>query len=514
MKKSISMALALMLTFGAAGMTGCGGTQPVANTATDLEIFYWEAGTGSVWLEKSIDAFEEKFPEVNIIPRISNSNDTWANELVNPEVNTTDLYISTMTNFLAYTEYLEPLDDVLNVKWENESKTLLEKNYKPMLDTQRGEDGKLYAAMYGGGVSGIVYNKTVFEQKGYEVPRTTDELIALAGDMVDDGYTPFIHCSNANYWDYGTMVWTGQYGGIEEVYDFWNARYTDPETGETEQPSLKAMKTEGRKKAIETLYSVISPKGYTYMASNQETHTNAQTYFLAGRALMMPNGSWLENEMKNAKTDIEYAFMRTPIISALGDKLGINSDKVLAEVVSYVDSEDYDKGIINDDSEEYNAARVKTCSQEVIDRVAEARKVVYSESVSNRMLIPNYANAKDWAKKFIQFLNSDEALAIYTEELNVRTLVTPTVDTMDTSKWSKFMQSANNLMIDANYVYRAKGYKLFYNSSITEFFPYYAQSYFTAVNAEDKMNAQEYWDYCMTYYDQNWESALQLAGLK
>lgn len=512
MKKTLSLAMAFLLTFGSIGLTGCGGVKEAPNTETDLEIFSWIAGNGSEWLDKTIDAFQKKFPEVNVVKKYSSSNDTWANELTSPSTNTIDLYISSMTNFLAYTEYLEPLDDVLNATWEGESVPLINKSYKPMLDTQRGEDGKLYAAMFGGGVSGLVYNKTVFEEKGYEIPRTTDELVLLAADMVDDKYTPFIHCNNADYWTYCVMPWWGQYSGVEDVYNFWNAKYVDPETGAVEQPSLKAMKTEGKKKALDALYSVISPKGYTYSASNQATHTEAQTYFLSGKALMMPNGSWLENEMKNTSSNIEYSFMKLPVISSLGEKLGI-TDKILAEVVSYVDSADYAAGTINDASTEYDAARVKTCSNEVIAAVAEARKVVYSEAVSNRMIIPNYANAKDWAKKFVQFMNSDEALNIYSDTLNLKTFVTPTKDTVDKTDWSPFMQSAASLMDNASYVFRAKGYKLFYNTNMVEFLPYVASTYFTASNAEDRKNSDEFWDYCVEYYDNNWNNLLKQAGL-
>ena len=205
--------------------------------------------------------------------------------------------------------------------------------------------------------------------------------------------------------------------------------------------------------------------------------------------------------------------MKTPIISSLGEKLGI-SDKVLAEVVSYVDSADYVAGIIDANNKEYDAARVETCSEEVIAAVADARKVVYSEAVSNRALIPNYAKAKDWAKKFIQFMNSDEALKICSDTLQIKTFVTPTVDNTDTSKWSPFMQSAVSLMDNAEYVFRAKGYKLFYNTTMTEFLPYVASGYFTANNADDRKDAEEFWQYCEDYYDNNWENLLQLAGLK
>ena len=519
MKKLLALLMTVVMAFGMFVMTACGGNKPASNTEADLEIFHWDAGNGSEWLRRTIAAFKEKFPEVNVIEKFSEINDSWQKELTDTKNNTVDLYISTMTNFLAYTDYIEPLDDIFNEKWGNESKTLLEKNDQFILDSYRGEDGKLYASTYGGGVCGIVYNKTVFDQKGYKIPRTTQELAALAGNMVDDKYTPFIHCNNADYWLYAVMPWAAQYGGIDEVYNFWQAKYVDPETGAVSQPDIRALTTEGREKALEALYDVIAPDGYTYSASNQKSHTDAQTLFLSERALMMPNGSWLENEMRNTKTNIEFAFMKLPVISSLADKLGIEDDYSLAEIVSYVDSADYAAGTVNNASSEYDAAIINEYSKDVIDAVAEARKITYSEAISNRAIIPNYANGKEWAKKFIQFMNSDEALAIYTDELHVRTTVTPTTGTVDTSKWSVFMKSADALMQNASYVYRAKSYKLFYfSSAINEFWPSISVNYpaadFTASNPKDQLTAGQYWQKCKTYYNSYWDSALTQAGLK
>ena len=78
MKKTISMAIALMLACSSIyGLASCGGVKPSPDTTADLEIFYWEAGNGSVWLDKTIEAFSAKYPEVNFVKRYSSSNDTW-----------------------------------------------------------------------------------------------------------------------------------------------------------------------------------------------------------------------------------------------------------------------------------------------------------------------------------------------------------------------------------------------------------------------------------------------------
>ncbi len=512
-------ALALTALLGATALgsfTACGGDKKAANSATDLEIFYWNSGDGEEWLEKAADLFEEKYPECKVTLNLSSDNTTWANDLSNPKNNTIDLFISTMANFLAYTDYLEPLDDVLDVDIEEKGVKLIDKQNKTILDTQRGEDGTLYAAMWGGGVCGIVYNKTLFAENGYSVPRTSDELATLAGDIKDDGKIPFMHCSNADYWMYALLPWFGQYSGTDEVMNFWNATYVD-EDGVKHQPDIRAMKSEGKLKALEALESCISPKGYTWSASNETKHTDAQTYFLNGRALMMPNGSWLENEMASTKTNYEFAIMRTPVISSLADKIGVASDKDLQELVSYVDSADYANGIVNDDSTEYSATRVnKYIDQpEIIAEVARARQVTYTESASKRMIIPNYAVAKDYAKKFVQFVQTDEVLKIFSEETHQRTLVTPIEDVVDTSTWSTFEKSAAELTNNADYVFRSKGYKLFYNTNyFVELYPEYAQTYLSAKNSSDKLSATALWDKYCTYYDTYWDNALTQAGLK
>ena len=506
MKRKLSTFLALLLAFGTLGMTACGGDKAAPDTETDLEIFYWNSGNGSDWLDRTIEAFEKKYPEVNVVKNFNEISETWATEIVNKEVNTIDLYLCSMPTILAYTEYLEPLDDIMNEDVDGNGVKLIDKFDKAMMDSHRGADGKLYSAVYGGGVCGLVYNKTVFEEKGYDVPRTTNELSLLAADMVDDKYTPFIFPGNADYWNYCIMPWAAQYGGIEEINGYWNVTYTDPETGVKEELSKKALTTEGRKQSLVALEEVAAPQNYTYKASNAIDHTTAQTLFLEGTALMMPNGSWLENEMRNTKSDIEYAFMRTPIISALGEKLGI-TDRVLGEVVSYVDSADYVAGVFNDDSEEYDAARVKALDKEIVETVAAARKIVYTEAISNKAAVPNYANAKEWAKKFIQFMNSEEGMSYYYTTLQTPMLATAATE-LDTSSWSPFMQSAWTLSQNATYVYRAKGHPVFYNNGL-EFFNTYPQKFILAANTADRLTSEEYWEQkCLADYNNNWDAWL------
>ena len=511
MKKKLSALLSLVLACGMTfGMTACGGGGENPNTETDLEIFYWDSGNGSAWLDRTIDAFEKKYPEVNVVKNYRETNETWGNELPNPGINTIDLYINTAPTLLAYSEYLEPLNDVLKEKDENGTK-LIDKMDASLLKGVTAPDGNIYATNWAGGVCGLVYNKTVFKKEGYKVPRTTDELADLAADMVDDEYTPFIFPGNADYWIYCYLPWAAQYGGIDEINDFWKSQYN----GEI---SKDAFLTDARKEALMALEDVAGPKGYTYKSSNAINHTTAQTQFLQGVGLMMPNGSWLENEMRNTSSKVEMEFMKTPIISALADKLEIN-EKILREVVSYVDSEDYAKGKLDESSKEYSASRVKAALDKEADNpnwkieaVAAARKIVYTEAPSNKCYIPNYANAKEWAKEFIKFMNTEEGLACCYETLQTP-MLTKVSTPVDTSDWSGFMKSALALTQGTEFVYRAKGSPFFYNNGL-EFYPAEPQKTILAANSEDKLTAEQFWNTkCVKTYNDNWKIWFERSGL-
>ena len=520
MKRKLSGLLALILAFGTTiGMTACGGAGPTPNTPDDLEIFYWNSGQGRDWLDNTIDAFVAKNPGVNVVKNFSENNTNWEKQLTSgASVNTIDLYINSMATMLAHTQYLEPLDDVMNEKDEKGVKFI--DKYEPVLMDLLRKDGTLYGTYWGGGICGLVYNKTVFEEEEFEIPRTTDELADLAQDMVETkdekgkskNYTPFIFPGNADYWAYCYIPWAAQYGGIEELNAFWN-----PPATATSPVDKSVFVTEARRLALQTLEEVAY--GYTYPASNEKTHTAAQTLFLNGTGLMMPNGNWIENEMKNlpAEDKIEFEFMKLPIISALGEKLELSDDPaeadlILREIVSYVDSADYANGTFNEGNG-YDVDTVSGLDKAIIDRVAEARSIVYTEGTSNKAAIPNYANAKEWAKKFIKFMNTEEGLKYYWESMKGPMLAQISTE-RDTSTWSSFAQNVMTLAENSTFVYRAKGHPFFYNNGL-EFYPEYPQSYLFPADDAERVTAAKFWtDKCLSRYNgADWDLWVQYSGL-
>jgi len=83
-------------------------------------------------------------------------------------------------------------------------------------------NGKLYSLPTEIETLVLYYNKTLFEEKGWEPPKTMDEMMTLAQTISDAGIIPFAHTNAewrpSNEWFVGEFLNHGA-GGPQEVYD-------------------------------------------------------------------------------------------------------------------------------------------------------------------------------------------------------------------------------------------------------------------------------------------------------
>jgi raffinose/stachyose/melibiose transport system substrate-binding protein len=94
-------------------------------------------------------------------------------------------------------------------------------------------DGQLYSVPYEVETLVLYYNKTLFREKGWEIPKTMDGLMTLSQTIADAGIIPFAHCNqewrSANEWFVGEFM--NQVAGPQKVYQALTgaAAFTDPE---------------------------------------------------------------------------------------------------------------------------------------------------------------------------------------------------------------------------------------------------------------------------------------------
>ncbi len=504
MKKKIAYltatALACVTIFGAASCGNKGG-----DSVADLEIYFCQSGAGTEYFEKIVDAFKVKNPDINVVePLIVNSDYNYLKTALESGAsgNSADLMFGYLPKFRYFQNMLEPIDDVLDSTLQGESMTIREKLGGVMKDF--AVDGVNYYLPSTVSAGGIVYNKTLIDQTlgtDWNIPRTTTELAKLAADLKSEGVTPFIHNSNGGYWSYSLDVWWAQYSTVEEYNNFWQAKSGD------KQPSLEVFKQEGRLKALEVLETLISPEGYVVDGSNSWTHTLAQTQFVNNRGAIMPNGGWLQNEIasNSAAQGKEFLMMKIPVISSLKDVLGIG-ESTLAKLVDYVDG-------VSVEAPEFNSSKGLT-NEQVLQRVREARGVVATSSYELGAFIPNYATAKEAAKRFMKFFYSDEALQMAVDTLKSQPVAKFSDGReIDMSSWNSFMKSHFAYQQSGKYLFKKFSYELFYKTDLTESFVSKPELSLSAQGSAKK-TAKEFFDDDFNDISRRWEQLLSIAGLK
>lgn len=501
MKRIISIVLLACMLCGL--MAGCKAKKQ-ANSATDIEVVYWESGYGRAWLDKIIKDFNDS-QDVYHATLVSSAENRLTE--ISRGDSTGDLYIGAWNLCNAYKEYLHPLDNVLAAKPDGENGLTIAEKLGTFAEYNKHPDGHMYAVPSTiGGINAIFYNVDMMvdaDGNPYKLPNTTDELVKLCLNLYSDGKTPIIHY--AEYWYYVYEAWIAQYEGEEAFRDMWNAIYTD-ENGVKYENDVRAITgSVGRLEAYKVLEDLLAPKGYTYTNCNSFNHTTGQTYFLNKYAVMTPNGSWIENEMRSSGMSSENVKpMKTPVLSAVADKLGIRSDKHLSLIVDYVDGTPLT---------ESQMEIVNSYSEEVIEEIRKDRNIYYGGHPMHTV-IPNYSNCIDGAEELLKFIYSDKGIetasTIIGAPAGVKYSVEPEIDD---STWSPFMQACNELMKTGNVISTYVNVPVMYLGGVEHFWitnPVREVTYRTDGGIK---TAEEYWAKEVADWEAHWPQVLINAGL-
>lgn len=398
--KISALALSVFMLFGA---VGCGPSKKKGGSGT-ISISLWESGWGAEWLYAMADAFNEEYPGYEMDIHASSSDGDITNQLPNPDQHEIDLFMGCNTDPELYAAYYEKLDDVVAGVNDGETRTVGDKIGSEMLSMIQNADGHYDKLYYGTGYISIMYKQDVFTAHGYEVPNTTDEMVALVEKMKSDGVVPFIHFTNGGYWHCMLWTWAIQYAGAKDFYSL------------SQNPTLADLTDDenGIPQGLNALYSLIGDLDNYYSGSSSLDFSGAQSIYLssaeeAGEEIaMMANGAWMENELKYSESDLNKTVkaMKTPVVSSIINKCTtISDDATLSAVISAIDS---------------GKTSYSGVSEQDFNRIAVARSVEVTNAPGLEICIPNYSDNIEGAKEFVKFFFSDKALQIWFEKTNVR----------------------------------------------------------------------------------------------
>lgn len=245
------------------------------------------------------------------------------------------------------------ISDVLGMTIPGEDVTVGDKVIEGFTDTTVTNpygDGKTYLAPMFYSPCGLFYNAGLFEEKGWTVPTTWDEMWELGETAKAEGIYLFTY-PTAGYFDAFLYALMNVVGGSE----FFNAATTYQE-GVWDTPEAAKMF-----EILDKLASYTHPS--TPAQANTQDFTRNQLMVMTGEALFMPNGTWIIGEMAEAEIAKDVAD---------GFKWGMTALPAL-----------------------------------------DADSIGYSYTWLEQAWIPAGAENIDAAKQFVAFLYSDEAAAIF-----------------------------------------------------------------------------------------------------
>ena len=321
MKKFLALLLALSAC---CSMVACGdrsslveedGTSGPEEGKTPLYIGVYDGAVGYEWALQVEKMYEADNPDVDVIVRHQKTRYDDSSLLLQIEYNDEDIYFGSNNSLvnLAKNGLVADLSEIITEKIYDNNGNLVESGAtKSIQDTLWDEwesfcklDNKFYAIPNFMPVAGITYDADLFEDKGYTVPETYDELITLMNRMVTDKITPFTVANSYPYIVDAALAFYANYEGKNNF--LLNSTYNgvDSNLGEiTLQTAWKLQAQEGRKAYLQFYYDLAKNRNYATTSSyGSQTHLNSQDAFILSQgtdnriAMIIENSFW-EREAK------------------------------------------------------------------------------------------------------------------------------------------------------------------------------------------------------------------------
>ena len=333
-----------------ASVTGCSlfGKKTDKNA---LNVICLNLGYGKEWIEEAVKVWEAENPDYKV--NLNASPD--ARSLITSDFaksnNEDDVYISNGTDWRSYAGQGKLLELDSFLEETVDGMKVLDKinpEYHESIYFERPNAGKhTYRLPWMSDVGGIFYNAKMFQENGWSVPTTADELLALCQDMIDhpvyvtpgDKTSPRVYPfaytgENTDYFDYLVYTWWGQIVGADAINEF--KKYGKEDSGKFDANTNATYA--GLKQATSKWYSIFGNAAYTDPEDVTRDNHTAQKNFMQGKAAMMVSGNWLYNEMLNYNTNhqlpsnFELKLMSTPKIVSTAESCSyiIGEDQYIA----------------------------------------------------------------------------------------------------------------------------------------------------------------------------------------
>ncbi len=437
-------------------------------TKANLSIATFDGGVGVTWLENAARRFEERYKDADYFQdgrvgvKISiTANKSYDGNYLLESSLSKDIYFTESVDYInvantgKYLDLTETFNERLTSYGEN--KSVLDKiddNLKGFLSRQ----GKYYAVPFYDAFYGFIYDVTLFKDRGFYVsksgsftsnlsnlssgpdgvegtsddglPATYEQFEKLLKILRDNDITPLSY--SVKYDEYILRTLTNywmNYEGTEQAqlnYDF-NGTATHIVDGFESDGTPRLVnrtisfangydlqKQAGKYYALDFLQNILCADAKNYAGAS--THTGAQSSFVEGKhygdssaRAMLVDGSWWENEAKDAFTSLEYNNFE-------------RSDYALMPI-PHID-----------------ASRIGS------------RQTILSQNNSYGLVAANTTNP-ELAKEFMKFLHTDAELSAFTAATSMTRALNYDIASSDLANVTSYGKSLVDYKKNCNIVY-------------------------------------------------------------
>lgn len=161
-------------------------------------------------------------------------------------------------------------------------------------------DGKTYGLVYNALYQGVYYNRTMFEENGWEVPKTIEELQAIIDDCIAKGITPFA----------SHMVDTWSIGNVTMQFMMNDVFNNDPTWGDKFRAGEVSFADSEAAQNAYKYNELIFNNTYEDTFSTEQTDCDAR--MVLGEAAMKVSGSWSIQNFLDIDASFDFGIFPFP----------------------------------------------------------------------------------------------------------------------------------------------------------------------------------------------------------
>ncbi len=270
------------------------GTAELDETPCTITYYTWAQSNDGAYPQNMLDAFMEKYPWITVDFQMGPSDQEEYLQaqkvkfLAGDGIDVTTLFPSSYSDYVG-AGYLEEITEDAYLSAYDSS----------ALDAVT-MDGKIYGMPYAEDAVGIIYNKTMFEENGWEVPSGREEWLALCDTVAAAGITPMIQ-GVGDTWPLASEAMPflqGLYASDPDIF----TKIAAGEVKYTDQVFVDCFKD------IEAYFNSNAVSAEAAGLS----YDQAATYFATGKAAMACHGEWFMGSINAAEPEFEIGVFAVP----------------------------------------------------------------------------------------------------------------------------------------------------------------------------------------------------------